>query len=344
MEAPEKVSVLIPCRNEEKFINHIFQDLDSQDYPKEQTEVFFIDGQSADQTASLIKNHISHHENHYYLENTRHYVPFALNLGIEKSSGAIIVRMDAHCRYPVNYISELVKNLKLHNADNVGGIWITKPANSTLQARAIAIAQTSPFGIGNAQYRLGADTLKQVDTVPFGCYRKSIFDKLGLFDEELLRNQDDEFNGRITKHGGKILLIPNLEITYFARATLLKTWKTFYQYGLFKPLVNRKLGEPTTLRQFIPPLFVIYLFLTLICLVFALNTGLFLLVGVALYFAVSLFFSIWSSIRNKSIGLTLLLPWMFFVIHFSYGWGYLSGIIRFWLIKTNKSNSIKESR
>src|SRR6185369_50906 len=121
-----------------------------------------------------------------------------------------------------------------------------------------------PFGIGNARYRLGAKEPVEVDTVPYGCYKRSVFERIGLFDEHLIRNQDDEFNARLKKNGGKIFLIPSLKIDYFARPALAKLSKMYYQYGLFKPLVNLKIGTPSAGRQLVPPLFVLTFLLLLV--------------------------------------------------------------------------------
>jgi GT2 family glycosyltransferase len=169
--------------------------------------------------------------------------------------------LDAHTEFPQNYFTNLINNAEKLGADNVGGVVKTLPADFTVKANAIAIALSHIFGVGNSHFRVGAKTIKEVDTVPFGCFRRDIFNKIGLFDVDLIRNQDDEFNGRIIKNKGKIFLIPQIVVKYYARDTIEKVFKMFYQYGLFKPLVNKKLGMPTTIRQFLPVLFVSGLFI-----------------------------------------------------------------------------------
>ncbi|PIP54167.1 MAG: hypothetical protein COX07_06790 [Bacteroidetes bacterium CG23_combo_of_CG06-09_8_20_14_all_32_9] len=335
MQQP-KVTVIIPCRNEAIFISGVLNNLISQDYPKELLEVFVVDGMSSDKTADIIKSYAKRYPFIVYLENENKIVPYGLNKAIRRSTGEVIIRMDAHSLYPEYYISRLVYHLFSLNADNVGGVWVTVPCNNSTVAFAIAKASSCSFGIGNAMYRLGYERITEVDTVPFGCYRKEVFSKIGLFDTDLVRNQDDEFNARLIQNGGKIYLIPDVQIRYFARETPKKIIKMFYQYGFFKPLVYQKLKKPATLRQFAPLLFVVYLlsfwftvfinnFLFKTCILFFL-----------IYLVLSFFYSARITIKNKKIVLLFFLPYIFFLIHFSYGWGYLMGIIRFWILKKKR--------
>ena len=222
----------------------------------------------------------------------------------------------------------MVKYLTELQADNVGAVCNTLPADDTATSKAIASALSSSFGMGNSYFRIGASQLKEVDTVPFGCFQKSIFEKIGGFDEELIRNQDDEFNARIIKNGGRIYLIPNLVVDYYARNKISKVSRMFYQYGLFKPLVNKKLGSPATVRQFFPLLFVVGLIVGgLLSIPFAIIRYLYAAI-LLLYLLIALYFSMKEGIRNKDARLVFLLPCIFFTIHVSYGWGYLRGIYK----------------
>ncbi len=337
------VSVLIPCFNEEKHIASLLENILQQDYPMARLEVFIIDGMSKDRTLEIIEYFTSRHPYIQLLVNEKRYVPFALNMGVKKSHGDVIIRMDAHSTYPVNYISALVKHLYELNADNVGGIWITNPANDSAIANSIAIALSSVFGVGNALYRLGINEIRKVDTVPFGCFRKSVFDKIGLFNELLLRNQDDEFNARIIENGGSIYLIPDIAINYFARPDIASLVKMFYQYAFFKPLVNMQLKKPATLRQFIPPLFVLFLlfgwmvsFIHPILLIIYFS-------GAGLYLSFNIFFTIKSMWNHGKGYLLFYLPWIFFLQHITYGVGYLIGFVNFGLFKKS-STAITTSR
>jgi glycosyltransferase involved in cell wall biosynthesis len=326
------VSVIIPCRNEEDFIRIILENLEEQDYPKNQWEVFIVDGRSDDRTAQIITEYLQGRQWLTLLDNPLKIVPAALNLAIRQSKGDIIIRMNAHAQYPENYISMLVKNLNELNADNVGGVWITVPGADTVMAKAIAIATASIFGVGNADYRTGSKNIKQVDTVPFGCYPRHVFDRIGLFDTDLVRTEDDEFNARLLKNGGKIFLIPSIKIKSFARSTLSKISKMFYQYALFKPLANVKIGFPATWRQLVPLFLLASLIVSgILGLLFKnLSWCFFLIAGsyLAGVFAVSFLLSL----KHKG----MLFPYLLVIfpsIHFSYAFGYAWGIWKFVILK-----------
>ena len=294
-------------------------------------EVLIADGRSEDDTRSIIVSYAQRFRFIQLLDNAAKVVPPALNSCIRQSKGEVIVRMDAHSIYPPDYISRLVNALYLHNVDNVGGVWITEPGSDTTMARCIALATSHRFGIGNADYRLGGGAPRLVDTVPFGCFPRAVFDRIGLFNEELIRNQDDEFNGRIINSGGKILLLPDVKIRYFARETLLKTGKMFYQYGLFKPLVNLKLKKPATIRQLFPPALVAGLVFPALTATWLPWAGWISILLFAIYASPVILLSIKLSSGEwrNFISLVRIFP----TIHLSYGSGYLIGIFRFMLLK-----------
>jgi glycosyltransferase involved in cell wall biosynthesis len=278
------VSVIIPCRNEIRFIDALLKTLNSQDWPIDKVEWIIVDGVSDDGTREHLLKSLGNYPALKVLDNPAKYVPQALNMAILQAKGDVIVRMDAHSGYPVDYISRLVRALDEHNADNTGGVWITQPGANTTEAMAIALATSHPLGIGNASYRLGADRPKEVDTVPYGCFRRDVFTRFGMFDEDMIRNQDDELNARIVKGGGKILLLPDVFIEYHARETVMKMSSMFYQYGLFKPLVNLKVGSPATLRQFAPPILVLGSLLVITLLILGLLSWKLFGIMLALYF------------------------------------------------------------
>ena len=319
------LSVICPIYNEESRIEECILSILAQDYPKEDLEVLFVDGQSSDRTREIIANYMLNYSFIKLLDNPKRIAPAALNIGIRASSGDIIMRLDAHAKYPENYFSLLVNRLKESGADNVGGVCRTLPARDTSVCRAIAHAMSSPFGMGNSYFRIGSDREMWVDTVPFGCFKREIFDKIGLFDEELVRNQDDEFNGRIIKNGGRILLLPEVVVDYFARDSLTKTAKMFFQYGLFKPLVNYKLQKPTTLRQFIPPLFFAGLIAGGLLSVFS-KTILWIFVSVIVLYVLCCF--AFGRNRERVWPDVLWMPFTFSAIHLSYGCGYWVGILK----------------
>ena len=336
-----KVSIICPTYKEEKFISGCIRSIEAQDYPKEAMEVFFVDGMSSDRTREIIQEAASRTSYIHLLDNPHRTVPYALNIGIREATGEVIIRIDGHCTYPKSYVSALVKHLYELEADNVGGVWNTLPAKDTGICHAIALVSSHPFGVGASQHKIGADHVMETDTVPFGCYRREVFNKIGLFDEELTRNQDDEFNGRLLKAGGKIFLIPDVVIDYTARDSFAKMRKMYYQYGLYKPLVNKKLGAPATVRQFFPLVFLLLLIIGGTASIFSP----FILHAYTTFLVLYLFIGIvvgsMSAIRMHQPLLVLLMPYVFFNIHMSYGIGYLVGIFN---VLCNSSSKVTPNR
>lgn len=249
-------------------------------------------------------------------------------MGILHSTGDVIIRMDVHCIYPINYISTLIKYLNDFDVDNVGCVVETISKSSNIISKSIAICLTSPIGVGNSLFRIGVSKPTYTDTVPFGCFHRSIFDKIGYFDEDLIRNQDDEFNARIKKNGGKILLLPDVKIKYFPRSNIKDLFNMYFQYGYYKNLVNIKIQKITSIRQLIP--FVFVLFLGSIPLAWLLNlTGLYKasLVILLLYVSILQIEAYRLSTENRNMKLLFFLPFVFFTLHFSYGLGFLSSFI-----------------
>lgn len=286
-----------------------------------------VDGRSDDQTVAEAQAVAADWPVVQVLDNPDKYVPTALNIGIRAARGSVIVRMDAHSLYPRDYVETLVMRLLETGADNVGGVWNTVPGADTPVARGIAAALAHPLAVGNAQYRVGATQEQWVDTVPFGCYRREVFERVGLFDEAMIRNQDDEFNHRLLKAGGRILLVPRVVITYFARSTFDKLARMMYQYGLFKPLAARKVGRVTTVRQLVPAVFV------------AGTVGL-SIAGLLVPAALTLLAALWLLYLLLVLGVALqhglrrgsteapVVAAAIPVIHVAYGIGYLQGLLR----------------
>jgi glycosyltransferase involved in cell wall biosynthesis len=331
-DKPEFVSIVLPCRNEAKFIASCLDSIVANDYPTERLEILVLDGMSDDGTRDIVEKHANRHPFIRLVDNPRRTAPAALNIGIARARGSVIMRMDAHTVYPANYISGLLAWLEKSGADNVGGAWITHPANDSAVAQAIAIALAHPFGVGNAHFRLGVTEPRWVDTVPFGCYRREVFDRIGMFDEELIRNQDDEFNLRLIKRGGRILLVPDVVSHYYARDSLGKLWRMYYQYGYFKPLVARKVGGVLTVRQAIPPAFVGSLLASGLLTLCWPAAG-WLLGGIALAYTgltVSAAAAL-SAFRRPKCGPALCV--VFPIVHLSYGLGFLKGIFDFLMLR-----------
>ena len=260
----EKVTVVIPCRNEIDYISDFLVSLSDQDYPRNLMEIILVDGMSDDGTRQYLES-ISC-KGTLVLDNPEQQVSAGLNLAIKRATGNIIVRMDVHCVFPVDYISALVTYLlNTPKAGNVGVPCETLASDDGLLAASIALVLSTPIGVGDSSFRVESPIEpKSVDTVPFGCWRRSIFELIGNFDTDLVRNQDDEFNQRVLKAGFEVHLLPGPKVTYFGRSDLVSHIKMFYQYGLFKPLVNRKTGKLTTLRQLAPGTLVLVLLINLL--------------------------------------------------------------------------------
>src|SRR5208282_5998150 len=202
------VTVIVPCRNEGPWIGACLQSILDNDYPKDRLEILVVDGMSNDETRKVIDSFAAKCPMLRWICNEKRITPSALNLGIAAAGGSVIVRMDAHVAYPHNYISSLIELLLQTEADNVGGVCQTMPASDSAMAKAVAFGMSHPLGVGNSYFRIGSTKDRWVDTVPFGCYRRDVFDRIGLFDEDLVRDQDEELNLRLIKQGGRIRLSP----------------------------------------------------------------------------------------------------------------------------------------
>jgi GT2 family glycosyltransferase len=227
----------------------------AQDPPDHELEVLVVDGRSTDGTRDLVEAVDDHRVR--VLDNPAGFVPHGLNQAIAAARGGVIVRVDGHCELPPGYLARCLELLDATGADCVGGVIETR--GTTVVARAIASAQSSPMGVGGVAFRTGRSRPGPVDTLAFGAYRREVFERLGGFDEELVRNQDDEFNLRITEAGGSIWLDPSLVTRYTSRATLASLWRQYEQYGRYKVRVAQKHGRIPAWRHAVPGAFVLSL-------------------------------------------------------------------------------------
>jgi len=308
------VSIIIPCRNEEKYIEKCLDSLIAQDFPKEKMEVLVIDGMSEDRTREIISNLKSQISNPpiRLIDNLKKFTNFALNLGIKEAKGEILMLIGAHAGYEKDYVSKCVRCLKEYDADNVGGVMKTLPSENTLFAKAIAFSLSCPFGAGNAYYKSGySGQPKWVDTVFGGCYKREVFDKIGLFNENLVRSQDMEFNLRLKKAGGKILLVPNIVSYYYPKSNLKDFFLHNFEDGVWAIYPLKFVKAPLRLRHYIPLFFVLTLPLS-----------------IWPYILVSLFFSFKITLIKKDVRLFFVMPLVFSVRHFGYGLGSVWGLIK----------------
>ena len=321
------VSVIIPCRNEARTMGECLDSVLGNGYPKDLMEVLVIDGMSTDGTREIVSRYSAAYPYITLMDNPRRIVPTALNLGIGRSRGEIIIRMDAHNTYAPDYIEKCVSSLLSLVADNVGGRWITVPGDESLRARCIALALSHPFGVGNAHFRTGSRKPRLVDTVPFGCYRKSVFEKVGMFNENLVRNQDIEFNLRLKRHGGRILLVPQIVSHYHARSTLRALGRNNFWNGFWVVYSSRFVSAAFSLRHLIPLIFVASM---------AAGTAGALLDARALLLSGMVMLAYTAANAAASAGISSRqgwrhMPWLmatFAVLHFSYGLGSIWGFAR----------------
>jgi len=333
----KSVSILIPVRNEAHYIGRCLDSILRQTYPKELIETLVIDGKSDDETREVIKTYIDREYNIKLLDNEKKIVPTGMNIGLKEAKGDIIIRLDGHSYVEEDFATQCVEKLDITDADCVGGPIDTVSSNHI--SRAISLAMSSPFGIGNALFRY-AKKETYVDTLAFGAYRREVFDRIGNFDEELIRSQDSDLNYRIIKNGGKILLSPDIKSHYYSRSSLKKLWRQYYQYGFWKVRVMQKHKRPTAIRQLIPTTFILSVLITLIGSVFGIVFK-YLLLGIVLsYSIISLVISI-ISLFKSSLEVTIYLPIVFAILHISYGLGFLNGILTFYVLK--EKSSIKKN-
>ncbi len=323
-----ETSVIIPCFNEEKTISKLLEALYLQSYPKELIEVVIADAQSEDRTRERISEFSDQHPDYRIriIDNFERTIPTAVNRGVENARGVFIVRLDAHSVPDKDYISHSVSLLKENKADNVGGAWQIKPGSETCMASAIARAAGHPIGAGDAKYRV-SNRAGYVDTVPFGAFRKSKFMAIGEFNEEMLANEDYEFNTRLRMSGGKVWFDPKISTIYFARSTLGALAKQYWRYGYWKYQMLRKFPKSIRWRQALPPLFVLFIITLIFTSIFLPIACIILGSTLAIYFLVLLICSAIEAVQSKEICF-LNMIFAFGCMHCFWGSGFLYSIIK----------------
>ncbi len=315
------VSVVIPMRNEEKHIARCVDSVLAQDYPRDRFEVLVVDGDSDDRSLEILAGY---GDRIRVLRNPARIVPTAMNIGIRAARGEIIARVDAHTTLEPDYLRQGVETLIRTGADNVGGPMRTVGGGGV--AEAIARAMDSPFGIG-AYFHFASED-REVDTVYMGMWPRRTFERIGLFDEELVRNQDDELNYRLRKAGGRVFLTLSMRSHYQNRQTYRALAQQFFHYGMWKVRVLQKHPRQMSWRHFVPPAFIAGL-------VGAFFGGLWdpkMAIGgiglLAVYLAAALFAAM-AVCKRHGWGLLPYVVVAFFVMHFAWGSGFLVGLVRF---------------
>jgi glycosyltransferase involved in cell wall biosynthesis len=321
------VSVLMPVRNEAAFIQRSLGAVLAQDYPSALTEIIVADGMSSDRTRAIIESLQREHHNLELVNNPGRIVATGLNAALSVAKGDVIIRVDGHCEVASDYVSRCVSHLIANRAEGVGGP--VETIGESYTARVIAAAMSSPFGVGGSGFRVGAKEPHLADTVPFPAYKRETIERAGDFDEELVRNQDDEYNYRVRKLGGRILLSPDVCSRYYSRSGMLSLWKQYFQYGFWKVRVLQKHPRQMQPRQFVPPLFVLALIMLGIAAP-VLSSALLLLAALLLAYTILNSAAAIDAARKTRWLLLPLLPLAFTIIHLAYGSGFLFGLVRFW--------------
>jgi succinoglycan biosynthesis protein ExoA len=336
MTAYPFASLILPVRNESAFIVSGLNAILNQDYQGE-VEILIADGMSTDNTRKIVNEFSLQHPGLkiQILDNPGKIVPTGINLALQQAKGEIIIRVDGHTKIAPDYVRQCVKTLQRTHADNVGGKM--NATGSDPFGSVVALATSTPFGIGNGRFHY-SDQEEWVDTVYMGAWPRRVFEKIGLFDEELVRDQDDEFNYRLREQGGRILLSPAIRSEYTVRSTPRALWHQYFQYGFWKVRVLQKHPRQMSLRQFVPPVFVLGLLVSALLALssfffpFFHPSSFFLLLSSfipLLYLLANLFASLYTASRRGWDALPYL-PLIFAILHLSYGLGLLVGLLKFW--------------
>ncbi len=316
------ISLIVPVRNEERYIHGCMESILNQNYDKEKFEVIVVDGMSTDRTQQIVRQFKKKHSNIKLLKNPVKSTPSALNLSLRSAKGEIIVRVDGHAEIEYDYLTQCINFLHLTGADCVCGV--IKSVQTNIIGKAIALGMSSVFGVGNARFRTsGREGF--VDTGAFLAYRREVFERNGVFSESCIGCEDDEFHHRLRSKGGRIFFTPKIQSKYFTRSNYRDLFKQYFRYGYGKVTVFKLHPPMMQWRQAIPPLFV---------LGFVLSLLLYPLAGIAVLFLPIIYFMLSLATttvicRRDGWRHFLFLPPVFLCLHFGYGSGFILGVLGF---------------
>ncbi|MEO9534306.1 MAG: glycosyltransferase family 2 protein [Crocinitomicaceae bacterium] len=331
------VTVIIPCLNEEDYIEAVIHSVLNQEFTLGEFELIIVDGNSTDKTVEIVEGLITKDDRLRIINNPKRIAPAAMNLGIAAAKYELVLRLDAHAIAKEGFIQKSVELLISDDQVMCAGGQIDNVYENKV-SEDIGAAMSSKFGVGDATFRVGGEKT-YVDTLAFGVFRKKVFDEVGVYDESLDRNEDDDLSYRITKAGYKILFSPEVRSQYYVRASYPKLWNQYFQYGYWKVRVGKKHKAVTSIRQLIPFLFVTGLLLGAILAIVLPYFWMLYTAGIALYIAVSLWAANTAS-KDKSRVFQVAL--VFYILHLSYGWGYLKGVVDFLILQKGPSKKSKE--
>lgn len=329
------VSVVMPMRDEERHIALCLDSILASNYPQDRLEIIVVDGMSTDRSPDIVARYAQHHKNIQLMKNPKKIRVAANNIGIRAASGEIIVSMDAHVLYSPDYIRNCVDLLETTGAAAVGSI--QHAVGNNYLTRAIALATTTPFGIGNAEFRYTTQE-KSVDTSFLGAWYKKTFDNVGYFNEDWEINGDYELNYRIRKAGGTVLVSPRLKCQYFVRSSLAKLARQYYRYGMWRVKTIVTHPESVRWRHLAPPALIAWLLLSPVPLLF----------GAGVWWVPVASYAVYTVIAALLVALSggiMYLPMViltFWTLHLSWGVGFLRGIIRFGFPRIRISTVLKD--
>lgn len=328
-----RVSLIIPCFNEEKTITHLLESIVAQTYPLSDLEVILVDGLSTDATRAQISLFQNGHPQIILrvIDNPRRIIPAALNLAIQAARGELIVRMDAHTIPAPDYVARSVADFDAGKGEDIGGVIDIRPGSDSWIGRSIAVATRHPLGVGDAKYRW-ATVAGYADTVAFGLYAKSTFDKLGLYNEDLLVNEDYEMNARLRASGGRIWINPEIRSTYYSRPDLRSLSRQYFVYGFYKFRMLQKFPQTLRWRQALPPVFVFGILMLLLLSFFWSFARIVFLCVTAAYLLILIAGCSKEAFKQKSPVLLFGIPLAIMTMHFSWGsgfwWSAIIGLIK----------------
>jgi succinoglycan biosynthesis protein ExoA len=323
------VSVIMPIRNEEAMIYSSLRSVLSQDYPGEKIEVIIVDGMSTDATRRIVLQLARADHRIHLIENENRTMATGFNKGLSIAKGNVIIMLGGHTELSSNYVRACCITLQNGLADCVGGTVNTVCDDREVSSVAIRLGLSCRFGLGGPAFRSRCTEPKYVDTVAFGAYTREIISRVGALDEDLVRNQDDEFNYRIRKLGGRILLIPEASCSYVPRSSLRLLWRQYYQYGLWKVRVLQKCPRQMRARHFVPGLFVVALLSSAVAVPF-LHSAATVFVSLFCLYAISNVLASVAVTHNAGrYDVFPSVPLVFMTLHFAYGIGFLAGVFRF---------------
>ena len=337
MAQPRRISIISPCRNERGPIAGFVQSLLAQELPSPcELEVLIADGMSDDGTREILDELARRQPSLRIVSNPGRIVSTGLNAALRAARGDVIVRMDAHTIYDPDYVRRCVETLERTGADNVGGPW--RAAGRSYLQRAIALVSHSPFSSGGGRSH-AVDYEGEVDTVYLGCWRKEVFDRVGLFDEELVRNQDDELNLRIVRAGGRVWQSPSIRSCYYPRSSLANLFSQYKQYGYWKVRVIQKHTLPASIRHLVPGAFVLGLMVLALLALFWSPARSILTLALGAYAAANLAASLHVCVTAGTFRYLPVIPIVFAGYHFGYGYGFLRGVVDFLLLRRGESGA-----